>query len=185
MSVVREFFISHPLPSLLVVGGITLAGFYLGKSMRFLRLPSIVGFMIVGVILGPGLVGVVTPNLQSALSFVTEIALAFVAVSIGLELSFSELKRQGRGIVWIIIAESLSAFVVVTAAVLPITVLKSVGLTYTLYCFTYPDGEAAFQVRLTFPLCGSAVRPPGLVIRVYPVMPTAALSLPWASRAYT
>ncbi len=121
MKIVQEFFLSHPLPSLLVVGAVVLAAFYVGKSMKFVRLPSVLGFMIIGVVLGPGLLGFVTPNLQQALGFVTEIALAFVAVSIGLELSFSELRRQGGGMVVIIVAESLMAFVVVTGAVYLLT----------------------------------------------------------------
>lgn len=121
MEAVREFFLSHPLPSLLVVGAVTLAGFYLGKSMKFIRLPSILGFMIIGVLLGPGLSGFITPEMQRALSFITSIALSFVAVSIGLELSFAELKRQGAGMVVIIILESFMAFAVVAGAVFLLT----------------------------------------------------------------
>ncbi|MFW5783840.1 MAG: cation:proton antiporter, partial [Spirochaetota bacterium] len=92
-----------------------------GRSMRFLRLPSIVGFMIVGVVLGPGLLGFITPSFREALSFITDIALAFVAVSIGLELSFADLKRQGRGLILIIFLESFAAFGVVTGAVYLLT----------------------------------------------------------------
>lgn len=121
MHVIREFFVSHTLPSLLVVGGLALAGFYLGKAMKFIRLPSILGFMVIGVVLGPGLLGFLTPGLQQALSFITSIALAFVAVSIGLELSFADLRRQGGGMIIIIIAESLLAFVVVAGAIYLLT----------------------------------------------------------------
>jgi Kef-type K+ transport system membrane component KefB len=51
------------------------------------------------------------------LSFITEIALGFVAFSIGAELSLSTLRRLGPGIISIILAESLAAFLVVMAAV--------------------------------------------------------------------
>jgi Kef-type K+ transport system membrane component KefB len=121
MSVVQSYFASNPLPSLLVVGLITFAGVFLGKSMKYLRLPSILGFMVVGVVVGPGTLGFLTEQVQSALSFVTSIALGFVAVSIGLELSFSGLRRQGGGLVVIIIAESFLAFAVVGAAVYLLT----------------------------------------------------------------
>jgi Kef-type K+ transport system membrane component KefB len=121
MDVVRDFFVTHPLPTLLVVGCVTLVGFYLGKSMRFVRMPSVLGFMVIGVLLGPALVGFVTAETQEALSFVASIALGFVAVSIGLELSFAELKRQGAGMVIIIVLESLMAFIVVTVAIYLLT----------------------------------------------------------------
>jgi Kef-type K+ transport system membrane component KefB len=121
VSTIQTFFQTLHLPTLLTVGVMTFAGLYIGKSMKFVRLPSILGFMLVGVLFGPSVTGFLTAETQQVLSFVTSIALAFVAVSIGLELSFAELKRQGRGIVVIIIAESLLAFIVVTGAVYLLT----------------------------------------------------------------
>ena len=121
MNAIQGYFASHPLPALLVVGVVTLVGLYLGKSMKFMRLPSILGFMLVGVLVGPGTLGFLTEELQRSLSFLTSIALAFVAVSIGLELSFAELRRQGRAMIVVIVTESLLAFGVVTAAVYLLT----------------------------------------------------------------
>ncbi len=121
LQAVQSYFQAHPVPVLLVVGIITLAGFYLGKSMRFVRLPSIIGFMIVGVFLGPSVLGLLGEELKESIGFITEIALGFVALSIGLELTFSALKKQGLGIILIIIAESFLAFAVVTAGVFLLT----------------------------------------------------------------
>ncbi|UCF96721.1 MAG: cation:proton antiporter [Spirochaetaceae bacterium] len=117
LQAVQNFLHALPVPVLLLVGIMTLSGFYLGKSMRFVRLPSIIGFMLVGVFLGPSVLGFLGEELKDSISFITEIALGFVAISIGLELSFSALKNQGIGIVLIIIAESFLAFIVVTLAV--------------------------------------------------------------------
>ena len=121
MQAVQSYLHSLPLPVLLVVGIITLAGFYLGKSMRFVRLPSIIGFMLVGVLLGPSVIGFLGEELKASVDFITELALGFVALSIGLELSFSALKKQGLGIILIIVAECFLAFAVVTAAVFLLT----------------------------------------------------------------
>ncbi|MBC2710830.1 MAG: hypothetical protein HGJ94_07480 [Desulfosarcina sp.] len=55
------------------------------------------------------------------LSFLTEIALGFVAFTIGSELSLSSLKRLGSGIIYIIFAESFGAFFLVVAAVYLLT----------------------------------------------------------------
>lgn len=109
------------LNTLLIVGILTFVGFYAGKSMKFIKLPSIIGFMVLGVIAGPSLFDLLGEHVQLSLSFITEIALGFVALSIGLELSFPTLKKQGKGIVIVIFAESILAFVIVTTAVYLLT----------------------------------------------------------------
>jgi len=121
LQTVQSFFQALPIPVLLVIGVITLAGLYLGKTMRFVRLPSIIGFMLVGVLLGPSVLGFLGEELKESIDFITDIALGFVAISIGLELSFSALRNQGLGIILIIVAESLLAFVAVTAALFLLT----------------------------------------------------------------
>ena len=121
LQAVQSFIHALPIPVLLVIGIITLAGFYLGKTMHFVRLPSIIGFMLVGVLLGPSVLGFLGEELKGSIDFITDIALGFVAISIGLELSFSALRNQGLGIILIIIAESFLAFIVVTAAVFLLT----------------------------------------------------------------
>ena len=118
------------LPVLLVVGVITTLGFYAGKSMRYVRLPSIIGFMIIGVLIGPSLMDILDGPLQARLSFITEIALGFVALSIGLELNFRALKELGRGIIIIIVCESFLAFVVVTAGIYLLTGNLALSLAF-------------------------------------------------------
>jgi len=118
------------LPVLLITGSITFLGFYLGKSMKWLRLPSIVGCMIVGMIAGPSFLNILTDDLQEHLSFITELALGFVAFSIGLELSIKSLKKQGVGIISVIFAESFGAFFAVAFAVYFLT--KSIPMALIL-----------------------------------------------------
>src|SRR6056297_1230790 len=105
------------VPILLAVGIMTVAGLYLGKVTKYIKLPSIIGFMLVGVLLGPSLFNLINESMQNDLGFITEVALGFVAISIGLELKMSTLKQQGIGIVIIIITESLLAFTLVSLAV--------------------------------------------------------------------
>jgi len=112
---------SLPVEPLLIIGGMVGVGFYAGRSMKYLRLPSIIGFMVIGVILGPSLVNILHEDFQQKLSFITDVALSFVAVSIGLELSFKALKKQGAGIILVIFSESFLTFLVVTAAVFFLT----------------------------------------------------------------
>lgn len=107
-----------PLTLLAIVA---LVGFYMGRASRRIRLPSLLGYMILGVILGPSLLHLFEESGLEDLSFITEISLGFVAFSIGSELSLSSLRSLGRGIVSIILAESFLAFAAVVAGVYLLT----------------------------------------------------------------
>ncbi len=101
------------IPILLILGTVIVVGFYIGNNMKYMKLPSLIGYMVFGVLLGPSLFDIMHDDIQQDLSFITDIALSFVALSIGLELKFSVLKKLGKGIIYIIIAESFAAFIVV------------------------------------------------------------------------
>jgi Kef-type K+ transport system membrane component KefB len=109
------------IPYLLIAGIMMMIAFYVGKVMKSIRLPSLIGYMVTGVVLGPSIVNLLTGPVQESFSFITDISLSFVAISIGLELSFSSLKRQGKGIITVIFAESLLAFALVTSAIYLLT----------------------------------------------------------------
>lgn len=112
---------SFDWPPLLAVGLTMFAAFYAGRGVRMFRLPSIIGFMVAGVLAGPSLFNILSDSFQENLSFITEISLGMVALSIGLELSLHSLKQQGKGIVVVIVCESLLAFIVVFAGVYALT----------------------------------------------------------------
>ncbi len=115
----HELGLWHEAPAVILalVGLMTLAGYYFGGLARRVRLPSLIGYMVLGVILGPSLVGWLPHAVSDKLAFITQIALGFVAISIGSELSVTTLKRLGAGIISIIFAESLAAFLLVFLAV--------------------------------------------------------------------
>ena len=121
LELIQQWFVSARLPILLVIGFLAFAGLFVGKSMRYIRLPSIIGYMLIGVLCGPSLAGILSHEVIGRLSFLPEIALSFVALSIGLELHFPSLKREGKGIVFIILSESLMAFAVTAAGIYLLT----------------------------------------------------------------
>ena len=114
------------LPQLFtLVGAMLLVCFYAGKLIKKTSLPSLIGYMLVGALFGPSFkkfgLELFTESIQHSLSFITQMALGFVAFSIGTELSMKTLKRLGSGIVWIIFSESFAAFFVVTGIIYLIT----------------------------------------------------------------
>ncbi|MCK5244359.1 MAG: cation:proton antiporter, partial [Desulfobacterales bacterium] len=108
--------------SLLTLLGIAaVAGFYMGHLARRAKLPALIGYMIFGVIIGPSVLNIFDEPSIERLSFIAEIGLGFVAVTIGSELRISSLKRVGWSIVFIIFAESFMAFLVVAGALYLLT----------------------------------------------------------------
>lgn len=114
------------LPQLFtLVGAMLVVCFYAGKLVKRTSLPSLIGYMLVGALFGPSFrhfgMELFTEPVLDSLSFVTQIALGFVAFSIGCELSMKSLKRLGSGIVWIIFSESFTAFLLVTGLIYALT----------------------------------------------------------------
>lgn len=118
---IQHYFETLPIPVLLLVGVLIIIGFYGGNLTKKIKLPSIIGFMIIGMFMGPSFLDVLNEGLQEDLGFITEMALGFVAFSIGLELSMASLRSQGSGIISIIFAESFTAFIVTSLAVYLLT----------------------------------------------------------------
>ncbi len=105
------------LPLMPAIGGAIVLSLYAGRLARKTGLPSLVGYMILGVVLGSSVLGVLSAEGIRTLSFLTDIALGFVAFTIGSELNLRELRKLGKGIIYIILAESFAAFFMVAGAV--------------------------------------------------------------------
>jgi CPA2 family monovalent cation:H+ antiporter-2 len=74
---------------------VTLAGaFFLGALMERFKQSAIIGYILAGVLLGPGVAGVVT-SVETVQSL-AELGVALLLFSIGLEFSWRDLKRLGR-----------------------------------------------------------------------------------------
>lgn len=72
----------------------------LGGLVSYLNLPSITGYMLVGVIAGPSVLALIKPSDLPALALVTQGALAFICLSAGAELYLPELRALFRQILW-------------------------------------------------------------------------------------
>lgn len=107
----------HDIPILVILGAATVLAMYSGRAVRRAGLPSLLGYMVLGVIMGSSVLALIGEEELVSLQFITDIALGYVAFTIGAELNFRALKRLGRGIILIILAESFAAFLVVTALI--------------------------------------------------------------------
>lgn len=106
---------------LALIGIAVTLGLFAGRLSRKIGLPSIIGYMLLGTIMGVSVLQIFHHGHLRELSFVTDIALGFVAFSIGNELKLSTLKSLGKSIGLIIVLESFSALVLVAVLVYLVT----------------------------------------------------------------
>ncbi len=121
---------SPHISKLLLIGVAIIVSYYFGEIARKLKLPSLTGFMIVGAIFGESVLNIFDEELMGSLSFMTEVALGFVAFLIGIELNLGSLKKLGFGIISIILAESFFAFIFVAVGLYALTGDISLALIF-------------------------------------------------------
>lgn len=95
---------------------IILVGIMGGRVAKKLTLPSVSGYIIAGLILGPSFINLVSSQDLESLGFITDIALAAIAFSIGSEFLLSDMKKVGKRILILTTTEVIGAFVVVFIA---------------------------------------------------------------------
>lgn len=94
---------------------ILIAGFLFTRLTNLFRLPKVTGYIIVGVLIGPWVLGLIPRTLVEHMDFVSDIALACIAFGVGKYFKLDEIKRTGKGILLITVTEALTAGVFVTA----------------------------------------------------------------------
>ena len=114
------------MTTLLSVSVAVLAGLLMTRAFKPFKLPSVTAYLIAGVLIGPYFLGslhinglgFVSEEAVSSLSLISEVALAFIAFSIGSEFRLEELKKTGRQAFVIGIFQALVATLFVDAALL-------------------------------------------------------------------
>ncbi|RKZ28503.1 hypothetical protein DRQ26_00955 [bacterium] len=120
----------YHISKLLLIGIAIVVSYYFGEIARKLKLPSLTGYMVVGAIFGESLLNIFNDAVLDSFSFMTEVALGFVAFLIGIELNLDSLKKQGFGIIAIILSESFFAFILVFAGLYLLTGDVSLALIF-------------------------------------------------------
>ncbi len=113
---------------LLSVSIAILAGLLMTRIFKPLHLPSVTAYLIAGVLIGPFVLGQLhieglgfaSMDAVEALSLVSEVALGFIAFSIGNEFRLEELKHTGKKTMVIGVVQALAATALVDLALLAV-----------------------------------------------------------------
>ncbi|HDP69812.1 MAG TPA: cation:proton antiporter [Actinobacteria bacterium] len=116
---------------LTLLGIAILIGFFGGKlGKKFFKAPQVVGFIIIGLILGESFLGIFKEQTLNSLDMISSFALAFIGFAIGGEMAIAVFKKLGKSIFTITILESLGAFLFVTIAIYAFTQKLTVALLF-------------------------------------------------------
>jgi Trk K+ transport system NAD-binding subunit/Kef-type K+ transport system membrane component KefB len=91
-----------------------------GVFQKF-KLPLISGFLVVGLISGPELLGLIEPETLNGLNFLNDVALAFIAFAVGSELYLTELRSRMKSIITLTITQIVVTFLLVSLAMFLLT----------------------------------------------------------------
>lgn len=124
--------IQHPL---VYIGLLLLLSYTGGKIANYLKAPRISGYIVIGMLISPSVLGVFHERLiKEDLTLITDIALAIIAFSIGGSLRMSKLRKLGSHILWITLTQAFGAFLA-TTTVLTIVFYLIYGLKGLPPCF--------------------------------------------------
>ena len=119
------------MSTLLSVSVALLAGLIMTRVFKPLKLPSVTAYLIAGVLIGPYCVGALgieglgfkSSETVGTLSLISEVALGFIAFSIGNEFRLSDLKKTGKQATVIGIIQALFATLLVDLSLFVIHIL--------------------------------------------------------------
>lgn len=88
------------------------------RIVKLVKLPNVTGYLIMGLIMGPYCLKVIPTDMIEQLSIIPEVALGFIALSIGAEFKLSYLKQVGKTPVVIAFLEGFGAVLAVDIALI-------------------------------------------------------------------
>jgi Kef-type K+ transport system membrane component KefB len=108
--------------AILSVGLILLFALAAGHAAQWIRLPEVTGYLLIGMLIGPTGLNLVTVENREALQFLSEVALGLILFSIGAIFRAEMVRLVGWRVAGITAAETAGAFLLVTGGMLALHV---------------------------------------------------------------
>jgi Kef-type K+ transport system membrane component KefB len=129
---------------------ILVVGFIFGKIAKWLKLPSVSGYLIAGLFLGPSLFEFVSREEAESFKVISELTLSFIAFGIGSEFMLKDIMAMGKKIAIITLAE----------------VVGAIGVVFSVMYFIF-DFPLAFSMVIASMSAATAPAATIMVIRQY------------------
>ena len=140
---------------LLQMGILILTGLLFSKLAKLVKLPNVTGYLVGGLLIGPSVLGalgvpLITDEFLGEMNAISEVALGFIAFTIGTQFQFEYFKRVGSGPIVSAIFEALIAVIFVF-----------LGMVFILKC------DVAFSLVLSAIAAATAPAATLMVIKQY------------------
>ena len=119
--------------SLLAIAIALILGLLVTRLMKLIGLPNVTGYLIVGLIIGPHALGIISEDVLSGvaidgirnggLNIVSTVALGFIGFSIGVEFKLSHIKEIGKSAITITFCQALAATLCVDAVLIVLALI--------------------------------------------------------------
>lgn len=101
--------------SSLLLGFVLLVGVIGGKIASKAKLPSVTGYIIFGLLVGPSFLNIITKEAIYAFQPVNQLALGILSLSIGSELHYAVFRKYGKNLFKLFLGEGLLTFSLVAS----------------------------------------------------------------------
>ena len=127
-------------------------GFSMTRLTKRLRLPDVTAYIVVGILIGPFCLKLVPVTVIEGMSFLSDVALAFIAFSTGEFFKLSALKKNGMKVLVITVLEACLA----TAAVFTVTYcILGVNLGFSIVLSALASATAPASTVMTIRQTGA------------------------------
>ncbi|OJF75775.1 MAG: sodium:proton exchanger [Treponema sp. CETP13] len=99
---------------ILLLGAILLLGSLGGRLFQKLKIPQVVGYIVIGIIIGQSGLRILSKNVITSLTPLSSLALSLIGFLIGGELKLKTIKKYGKQFVGILLFESITPFIINT-----------------------------------------------------------------------
>lgn len=110
--------LNHTSLVILELAAMLLSAFGLSRLTKLMKLPNVTGYILSGILIGPHCLKWIDASMVESMSFVTDVALAFIAFGVGKYFTWDTLKTSGARVMIITVFEALAAAAAITAAML-------------------------------------------------------------------
>lgn len=142
--------ISPTATTIISIAIILVSGFAMTRVTKLLKLPNVTAYIVVGILIGPYCLDLIPQTVVDGTDFISDIALAFIAFSVGEFFKLNTLKKNGSKTVVITLCEALLASALVfllTFVILRLDIVLCVVLS-ALAATTAPT-STAMTIRQT------------------------------------
>jgi len=122
----------HGTQLMLLVGIMMFFGSFGGRVFQRLKIPQVVGYIVIGILIGVSGFAVLGKNTVAALNPISTASLSLIGFLVGAELKIEVIKKYGKQFVGILIGESITPFFVVALLTGSVTYLFTKSLAQSL-----------------------------------------------------